>query len=402
MPEAEYSPERCVLCESLECSRLPTFDYDRGMWSDSRLSTRPLRKIVCHGCGLVRDGSAFSAEAIARHYGDTYELNAADAITEHQFFRNGNTVARSDAIAGWMADALAASDDTRGIRSVYEVGAGAGALLARFASIFPDARIAGCEPNVRSAAAARRRGLAVADGDASVLSGEHDLIVASFVLEHVPSPVAFLRQLAAHLSHSGRIVVAQPMQDVESHDIYFVDHLHHFATPHVEWIGNRAGLRQVHMAASAWFAANASVHVFERGAADPPIANVRSRALDSAIERWEKVFAACRALPAGRYALFGGSEFAGLLRCYGYLDRLDLVMVIDDVPERYAAGVFGLPVRALDAVPASDLASLDGVILALNPVYHALVTERCVERGIAVINPFTLTTRHDYSTADHR
>jgi predicted dehydrogenase len=100
------------------------------------------------------------------------------------------------------------------------------------------------------------------------------------------------------------------------------------------------------------------------------------------------VFANCRSIPPGCYALFGGGEFAGLLRCYGDLDRFGPAFVLDDRPERYPDGALGLPVFALDARTDADLDGIDAVILALNPVYHASVTRRCADRGIAVINPF--------------
>jgi 2-polyprenyl-3-methyl-5-hydroxy-6-metoxy-1,4-benzoquinol methylase len=358
------------------------------MWSDTRLASRLLRKHVCSGCGLVRDGNSFSGDDLVEHYREAYKLNAADDVSEHQFFRNGKAIPRSEAMAAWMAGALASSDNGRSVLSVYEVGAGRGTLLARFAAIYPDATFAGCEVNEAAAAAARAKGMAVASGDETALAGEYDLIVASFVLEHVPSPVAFLRQLAAHLTPRGRIVIAQPMQDVESHDIYFVDHLHHFTTTHVEWVANAAGLTQVAIASSPWFAANASVHVLERGDVPPSLSHRYPHAIDDAIRRWEAIFARCRALPKGRYALFGGSEFSGLLRCYGHLDRLELTMVLDDVPQRYPHGVFGLPVRALDAVEDEELARLDAVILAMNPTYHAVISRRCAARGVAVVNPF--------------
>jgi SAM-dependent methyltransferase len=388
MTAVGYSPDRCDLCDSAEFSPLPLGVYDRGMWSDSRISSRPLRKRLCSRCGLIRDGNAFTPDAIARHYTDAYELNAMDDVVEHQFFRHGRAIARSDAMAEWIAGALALTDGGRSIGSLYEVGAGAGSLLARFNAHYPGARLRGCEMNAAVAGAARRRGFDVTDGDERALAGRHDVIVAAFVLEHVPSPVAFLRHLSRHLAKDGRIVVAQPMQDVESHDVYFVDHLHHFATPHVEWLANRAGLVQATMSASPWFAANASVHILHRGQACPAVAYLAPVAVASATARWEAAFESCRLLPPGRYALFGAGEFAGLLQCYGRLDRLDPVMVLDDVPERHPAGAFGLPVRALDAVSDAELADVDAVILALNPAYHDSVARRCADRRLTVINPF--------------
>ena len=383
-----YAPDHCDLCGSRDWSSLPMHEYAYGMWSDSRMSPRPLRKRVCTQCGLVRDGNAFSAEELSDHYADAYQLNTVDETCEHHFFVDGRALARSEAIARWMFDALGPPDRDRPVSSIYEVGAGQGRLLRRFAAQYPHARIAGCEPNRRAAAVASRDWFQVTAGDERTMDGVYDLIVASFVLEHVPSPTTFLRRLAAHLSPSGRLVVAQPMQDVESHDIYFVDHLHHFSVTHVDWAANRAGLVTLATRRAPWFAPNASVHVLTRGDVEPAVSYVAPAAIARAVARWEAVFASCRALPPRRYALFGGSEFAGLLRCYGALERLDLRIVLDDMPERYPDGVFGRPVRSLDALTGDEDERFDAVILALNPVYHASVARRCAARGFAVVNPF--------------
>jgi SAM-dependent methyltransferase len=383
-----YRADRCDLCASTESSLLPVHDYSRAMWSDSRLAERPLRKLVCGACGLVRDGHAFAADALAQHYGEAYRLNAEDDACEHQFLRDGRWIPRTAAIAQWMLEALAAAPAP--VASIFEVGAGQGLLLRRFGDAFPGATLAGCEPNREAAARGRTHGLDLTVGDDRSITGRHDLVVASFVLEHVPSPTAFLQRLTAHLTPGGRIVVALPMQDVESHDVYFADHLHHFATSHVEWVGNRAGLRQRVCIKSPWFAPNASVHVFEADRVELAVRYVAPAAIASAVARWEPVFAACRALPPRRYALFGAGEFAGLLHCYGELDRQNLVAVFDDRPERYPSGAFGRRVVALDAATADELAAIDAVVLALNPVYAERVARRSAERGLAVVNPFAV------------
>ena len=62
--------------------------------------------------------------------------------------------------------------------------------------------------------------------------------------------------------------------------------------------------------------------------------------------------------------------------------------MLDDLPERYPAGAFGLRVAALGALSDDEVAALDAVILGLNPVYHPHVTRRCADRGLAVVNPF--------------
>ena len=112
----------------------------------------------------------------------------------------------------------------------------------------------------------------------------------------------------------------------------------------------------------------------------------------AAVERWSGVFARTRAFAErtrnGRWAVFGLSEIAGLLFCYGRLDRLNVVVGLDDFPDRHAANAFGVPVRRLEELTDAEIHAIDGVVLTLNPVYRHAVARRCADRGLTVVNLF--------------
>jgi hypothetical protein len=94
----DYSSAACDLCRSSDCEVL--VEDAVGMWSDGRPSRRGLRKVVCRQCGLVREGSSYTAAELTAHYGDAYELNTV-AGGDHWFYRNGVAVSRSDAFVDW-------------------------------------------------------------------------------------------------------------------------------------------------------------------------------------------------------------------------------------------------------------------------------------------------------------
>src|SRR5207247_9174884 len=153
---------------------------------------------------------------------------------DHHSFRAGAPIARTDAVMSWMEPALVSMAPPC---RLFEVGAGQGHLMRGLSRRFPTAVVSGCELNVVAARLAREAGFEVEVGGAEVVPDDQDLIVAFCVLEHVPSPTRFMTTLAARLTPTGRLLLAQPMQDVGSHAIYFVDHLHHFRTAHVRAIG---------------------------------------------------------------------------------------------------------------------------------------------------------------------
>ena len=105
------------------------------------------------------------------------------------------------------ADALIAALGTPDGRSVLDVGAGTGALAARFAE--EGWAAAGCEPEPSMRAVAEREhpGIPVRDGalpDLPFRDAAFDAVTANFVLNHVADP----RQSAAELSRVSADVLA--------------------------------------------------------------------------------------------------------------------------------------------------------------------------------------------------
>lgn len=85
----------------------------------------------------------------------------------------------------------------------------------------------------------------------------------------------------------------------------------------------------------------------------------------------------------------GLRETATLLWCYGGLAELDIIIGIDDCPERYSNNIFGLPVTTLDALDSQEKDRLDAVLLCLHPRYHARVVERGERHGLKALTVLT-------------
>ena len=160
--------------------------------SDSRVVALDIEKVECCRCGLVRSARPPDADALTAHYRDAYVLATHADVAEPLLPAGGELVPRSRLFFDWIVGAHAAAG-TAEPGSIVEVGCGEGRLLRRMADAWPAARVRGLDLSRSAVDAARRRELPVEVGGFDDLTGEHDLVYAVAVLEHLPSPRDVLR-----------------------------------------------------------------------------------------------------------------------------------------------------------------------------------------------------------------
>ena len=248
---SSYHPAVCDLCGSRASHTIVSIHSKRGLTSDSQILSRDLKKIGCLDCGLIRDGLEFDFNDLQKHYGESYQLNTTESGEEHLFFTREGPVPRSKLIHDWLVEI---KPDMVG--RVLEVGCGQGSVLERLKTSFPSASFSGIDLNEDAVLRARKKLLDVRRSTSTDIEGQYDTIIAFGVLEHVPSPTSFLKDLSEHLNDGGEVILGQPMLDVPSYDLFFVDHLHHFTTKHVEQLGHKVGLSQRAVLRGSSLAAN--------------------------------------------------------------------------------------------------------------------------------------------------
>jgi len=346
------------------------------MTSDGRIVSRGLRKVLCLSCGLVRDGLSFEAEDLSQHYGKHYQLNTTDSGEEHVFFTPNGPVPRSQFIHDWIRQI---KPDISG--QVLEVGCGQGSVLERLAASFPRAQFRGIDLSEDAVRRARRKGLDVRLGESTNITDCYDTIVAIGVLEHVPSPTSFLKELREHLTNGGDLIIAQPMQDVSSYDLFFVDHLHHFTTRHVQEFGQKAGLEQVAVLRGSALVPNFSLHRFKRAEHKnsgfrferPP--SVQS--IPEYLDAFSRINIFLR--QHKKIAVFGTGEVFALLYAYTDLSRAEITCGLDDNRDRRENHQWPFPVICPEEAPNR---SVSDVLLSINPRYNDTVSKRLQALGL--------------------
>jgi SAM-dependent methyltransferase len=93
------------------------------------------------------------------------------------------------------------------------------------------------------------------------IQGKYDLIVSFGVIEHVTSPTDFLQTLKQALQPDGMILLGQPIQNSQSYDVFFIDHLHHFFLSHLDAYFVKTGFKEVERSVGYNPMTNFSIHL---------------------------------------------------------------------------------------------------------------------------------------------
>jgi SAM-dependent methyltransferase len=263
---------------------------------------------------------------------------------------------------------------------VLEVGCGQGSLLERLAASFPSATFSGIDLNVAAVARANRKGLDVHIASSRDISGRYDTTIAFGVLEHVPHPTEFLRDLRAHLSEGGDLILGQPMQDAPGYDLFFVDHLHHFTMEHVRGLGAKVGLDQSAVIAGCPLVADFSLHRFRKVEGQSLSISFQNPVSLQSVKQYLAAFAridnVLREHP--KIAVFGTGEVFALMYAYSNLAHADIICGLDDNRDRRENHHWPFPVILPDKV--YDFSVRD-VLLSINPRYNQMVSKRLLDMG---------------------
>ena len=384
--ESAYIPEVCDLCRSKKYSVLLDLKTRRAMRSDRRVVNSNLQKYACDNCGLVRSGQGFGNQSLEDYYSDEYRLS--EQTDEYFFHTLEGPISRSSLFCDWMISSSAVPAWQKA-RRCLEVGAGSGLLLKELARRFPKAACEGLELNRDAVDRARQKGIVVHQGEpADLASEQYDIVYSIAVLEHVPSPTKFLKDLRRLLKPGGHLFLCQPTQDLPSYDLFFIDHLHHFGTEHLRRYARKTGFQEQGVWVGHRWMPNFSLHlwqavelhaefVWEGPPADTKCVPV-SRSIVSDMEHLNALMASLTKRQR-RVALFGLNEVYSLAYAYSELADFPVVCGLDDDPNKPEYAALNFPVLK----PEDCLAlRVQDVVLTMNKVYYEYARKRLEKLGL--------------------
>jgi SAM-dependent methyltransferase len=165
---------------------------------------------------------------IARVYAE-YDLYFQGVGNEQKIFRNGVGAPRSQLLLEHVLSA-AADIDRDGPLAWMDFGCGKGNLLRELSRRPRGWKLYGADLSESN------RGyiedipgvVEYFSGGVDTLTGEFDVLSLSHVLEHVPTPLQFLKTLRKHIKPDGHLLIAVPSWHYNPMDLLVVDHCIHF------------------------------------------------------------------------------------------------------------------------------------------------------------------------------
>jgi len=220
----------CVVCGNVAATEALTAED----WS---LAAVPgtFRYVRCATCGTVRLDPQPSDEQLAAAYPDRY---VGRGLPTQALQRAGGILGRGE------ARRLVALGNTAG--QALDAGCGDGTFLVRLRAAGWRGPLHGLEPGPAAAAAARARGVEVAETTVEALDadGAYDLVVLRHVIEHVRDPLGVLERVRTALRPDGIAYVATPDERALSARV-FGRYWHGYDPPRHLWVFRPPALRRL-------------------------------------------------------------------------------------------------------------------------------------------------------------
>jgi SAM-dependent methyltransferase len=279
----------CHLCGHKDLQLAAEFAAFQRVTSDCRPWPAGGSLARCRACGLVQTVVEPKWQAEADQIYASYAIYHQSGGKEQNIFPGAGGIGkpRSDELIGALCNAVKLPSSGR----LLDIGCGNGSFLSAWSRLLAGWSLCGSEVSekyksqVESILGVER----LFTGDVEEIPGQFDIVSLVHVLEHIPSPVAFLQRVRKKLKPGGVLLVEVPDCAQNYFMLLVADHCSHFSPPLLAGVVASAGFEVIH-ATNSWVAKEATVVARPRpGAVD--VENPTLSAADS-----QRVFANCQRL----------------------------------------------------------------------------------------------------------
>jgi 2-polyprenyl-3-methyl-5-hydroxy-6-metoxy-1,4-benzoquinol methylase len=362
----------CHCCGNSELEIIEGYEQMRRVSSDCRPWRPGGRLAHCRACDLVQtvvdDLWQSEAEEVYRDYQIYHQSGGA----EQAVFQQGNGVAQTRSRS--ILEALARYQDLPAAGRWLDIGCGNGATLQACSRTLPAWSLSGTE--VHDVERSRLEALpgfeTLAIGPDAEVAGQFDVVSLIHVIEHIPSPVEFLRRFIPKLKPNGLLLLEVPDCSQNPFILMVADHCSHFSVDSLAAIVEKAGYRCLH-ATNSWVTKEVTIVAEvadEQRGAGPLVADGENS--QGVLNGWkivrDTVAQVSKLAKSVDYGIFGTAIAATWLDAeVGQTARF----FVDEDPNRAGHELFGRPIIAPTGLKAGDV-----VFIALPPAIADRVATR--------------------------
>jgi SAM-dependent methyltransferase len=350
--------------------------YEPCIMSDSRITERRIDNYLCLDTGLVFNGSGARGSE-KNFYTDEYDLHSENDDSEFKFFEANQVIGIYDDIAGFIDGGAS----FRKAPSILDIGCGKGILLRKLRDKYPGACLHGVEPSKNALKFFQKvfPDVSLFEGifeDSPFLCEKFDLVASNGVLEHVPDPVVFMKNIRSCIAENGFVYIGVPNFRNNPADLFTYDHLSRFTPETVKMVFELGGFEIVASKVSdqrvpMWFVLKPTVAV----SIEDVKVNLEesTRLVGKSLQEIKAFFqsyeeAAVQALAKNkRVAVYGTGTLALIATRYTALKPAIISRIFDDNMSIWGSERLGIAVD--DPKNIIDIGDISEVIISANPCY---------------------------------
>ena len=307
---------------------------------------------LCEACGLVQAVTDKSWADESKEIYTRYDIYHQSGGIEQTVFNpaTGKGRARSDAIVEGLMQTAKLPEKGR----LLDVGCGNGAFLRACSRSLPGWVFCGSEFDTRHRATVETiRGVEkLYSGSLAEIPGEFDVISLVHVLEHIPAPSTFLKEVTGKLKPGGWLVVEVPDCCINPFFLLVADHASHFSPGSLTTVVARAGF-EVLQANDKWVAKEISLLARKPSEAISSIPACPPAQAEQTYNNWkflnESIAKAQALVSRGSFGIFGTSIGATWLDAQL---KNAAAFFVDEDPHRTGKQHEGRAIHAVKDIPA--------------------------------------------------
>jgi len=207
----------CYLCGSGDAEILFTFmGYDKYLATVfETLPNEDMNWMICNNCAFVYRSPVLEQHEYEKLY-ENYDTDIFSGITPDEYFDKIISLpadkSENRQKASWLKDVLDKKNADKALR-VLDVGCGGGTLLHILQETLLIEKMCGVELNQVYADLAQRRveaDIRNQSYESAIFGHQFDILINTKVLEHIPDPLPFLREMFKDLKNGGLLFIEVP------------------------------------------------------------------------------------------------------------------------------------------------------------------------------------------------